>query len=356
MLLRRRPELVGRHRASAGSIKRPASWRPCTCETVESAARSQRRRQPPEGAPGCTWAWTRCCPTTRAAYRPDDAVLASAALEPVVADVAPRALRGRPDLPSPAAAAPRPHRHPREPLEQNVGGSASTSQRAVLPLLFDIDDQGKVRFERQLLSQSSDSSESRLALADVAEMGRVGVHSRGGAAVAAGIVRLPARLPSADSLRVRDRVRSGSEAQDGTCPRSAGQRRSPGCRAGGVGGAGGRALKSSACAGSWMAVFRTTRRWGWRWSSRRRSSPRGPQAAHGSSSWTRHPPVSRPAHRREKVDRSLRGIGAIGTSRGRPGADGAESGASRAAQAGGGTAPPVAFSLPARDRCGSTSS
>jgi hypothetical protein len=62
------------------------------------------------------------------------------------------------------------------PLEQDVGGLRVTSQRAVLPLLFDTDSAGKVRFERQPLPGALDATESRLALADFAEMGKVGVH------------------------------------------------------------------------------------------------------------------------------------------------------------------------------------
>ena len=48
--------------------------------------------------------------------------------------------------------------------------------RKIKLLLFDVDGAGKVRFERQPLPTAVDAAESRLALADFAEMGRVGVH------------------------------------------------------------------------------------------------------------------------------------------------------------------------------------
>ena len=310
MLLRRQPRLVAVTGASAGSIN-ALLVAAMYCETEESAGRSSIDDNLLRSA------WLHVgldalLPEDPRAYRPDDAVLASAALEPVVADVR-RALfeggltfRPRCRLPLGLTVT------RVEPLEQNVGGLRVTSQRAVLPLLFDIDDQGKVRFERQPLPQSSDSSESRLALADVAEMGKVGVHPE--------VVLQSLLASSAFPLAFRPRILcecatecgADPEAQDGTCP---GPQGTPltglSCHAQSAA-QGGRALKI--CMRRFVdgGVFD--------------NAPVG-LALEQSEAFFR-PGILKPltalfvdpdirrlpaVSRREKVDRSLRGIGAIGT-------------------------------------------
>jgi len=174
VLVRRRPRLVAVTGASAGSIN-AMLVAALSCETDASAARSSIDDNILRSA------WLEVgldslLPEDPRAYRPDDAVLASAALEPVVEDVR-RALLGggmsfRPGCRLPVGlTVTRVH-----PLERDVGGLRVTSQRSVLPLLLDVDGGGRVRFERQPLPAAVDATESRLALADVAEMGRVGVH------------------------------------------------------------------------------------------------------------------------------------------------------------------------------------
>ncbi|HUM13520.1 MAG TPA: patatin-like phospholipase family protein [Myxococcaceae bacterium] len=174
MLLRRRPRLVGVTGASAGSINALLAAA-LYCETDESAARSSVDDNLLRSA------WLHVgldslLPEDPRAYRPDDAVLASAALEPVVVEVQKALFDGgmafRPRCRIPMGLTVTRVR----PLEQDVGGLRVTSQRAVLPLLFDIDSAGKVRFERQPLPGALEATESRLALADFAEMGKVGVH------------------------------------------------------------------------------------------------------------------------------------------------------------------------------------
>src|SRR5262249_36667391 len=174
MLLRRQPRLVGVTGASAGSINALLAAA-LYCETEESAARASIDDNLLRSA------WLHVgldalLPEDPRAYRPDDAVLASAALEPVIVDVRKALLDGglafRPGCRLPVGLPVTGV----QPLVQDVGGLRVPSQRAVLPLLFDVDAQGKVRFERQPLPPSSAASDSRLALADVAEMGRFGVH------------------------------------------------------------------------------------------------------------------------------------------------------------------------------------
>src|SRR5215468_8792453 len=84
MLLRRRPRLVGVTGASAGSIN-ALLVAALYCETEESAARATVDDNLLRSA------WLHEGPR---AYRPDDAVLASAALEPVVVDVRKALLEG----------------------------------------------------------------------------------------------------------------------------------------------------------------------------------------------------------------------------------------------------------------------
>ena len=310
MLLRRQPRLVAVTGASAGSIN-ALLVAAMYCETEESAGRSSIDDNLLRSA------WLHVgldalLPEDPRAYRPDDAVLASAALEPVVADVRSALFEGgltfRPRCRLPLGLTVTRV----EPLEQNVGGLRVTSQRAVLPLLFDIDDQGKVRFERQPLPQSSDSSESRLALADVAEMGKVGVHPE--------VVLQSLLASSAFPLAFRPRILcecatecgADPEAQDGTCP---GPQGTPltglSCHAQSAA-QGGRALKI--CMRRFVdgGVFD--------------NAPVG-LALEQSEAFFR-PGILKPltalfvdpdirrlpaVSRREKVDRSLRGIGAIGT-------------------------------------------
>ena len=215
MFLRRRPRLVGVTGASAGSINALLSAA-LYCETDESAARFTVDDNLLRSA------WLHVgldalLPEDPRAYRPDDAVLASAALDPVVADVR-RALFGGGMQFRPGCRLPMGLTVTRvQPLEQNLGGLRVTSQRAVLPLLLDIDAGGNVHFERQPLP-GLDATESRLALADVAEMGRVGVHPE----VVLQSLLASAAFPVAFRPRVlcECAVDCGSdpEAPEGSCP------------------------------------------------------------------------------------------------------------------------------------------
>ncbi|HVP61310.1 MAG TPA: patatin-like phospholipase family protein [Myxococcaceae bacterium] len=216
MLLRRRPRLVGVTGASAGGINALLAAA-LYCETDESAARSSVDDNLLRSA------WLNVgldslLPEDPRTYRPDDAVLASAALEPVLADVRKALFDGgmafRPRCRLPMGLTVTRVR----PLEQDVGGLRITSQRAVLPLLFDIDAAGKVRFERQPLPGALDATESRLALADVAEMGKLGVHPE----VVLQSLLASAAFPVAFRPRVLCECATGCgadpEAPEGTCP------------------------------------------------------------------------------------------------------------------------------------------
>ena len=216
MLLRRRPELVGVTGASAGSIN-ALLVAALYCETEESAARSSVDDNLLRSA------WLHVgldalLPEDPRAYRPDDAVLASSALEPVVVEVRKALFDGgiafRPRCRLPMGLTVTRVR----PLQQDLGGLRTTSQRAVLPLMFDTDAAGQVHFERQPLPGALDATDSRLALADSAEMGRVGVHPE---------VVLQSLLASAAfPLAFRPRVLCecatdcgpDPEAPEGTCP------------------------------------------------------------------------------------------------------------------------------------------
>ena len=216
MLLRRQPRLVGVTGASAGSIN-ALLVAALYCETTESAARASIDDNLLRSA------WLHVgldalLPGDPRSYRPDDAVLASAALEPVVVAVRKALLEGglsfRPNCRIPVGLTVTRV----DPLVQNLGGLRVTSQRAVLPLLFDTDAEGKVRFERQPLPPSFEAGENRLALADVAEMGKVGVHPE--------VVLQSLLASSAFPLAFRPRVLCecatdcgpDPEAPDGMCP------------------------------------------------------------------------------------------------------------------------------------------
>ena len=309
MLFRRKPRLVGVTGASAGSINALLAAA-LYCETDESAARSNVDDNLLRSA------WLHVgldslLPEDPRAYRPDDAVLASAALDPVVTDVR-RALfeggmafRPRCRLPMGLTVT------RVQPLEQNVGGLRVTSQRAVLPLLFDIDGAGKVHFERQPLPSALDATESRLALADVAEMGRVGVHPE----VVLQSLLASAAFPVAFRPRVlcECAVDCGGdpEAPEGTCPGPQGTLTGLTCNAHSAA-QGGRQLKI--CMRRFVdgGVFD--------------NAPVG-LALEQSEAFYRpgilkpltalfvDPDIRRlqPAKRREEMDRSLRGVGTIGT-------------------------------------------
>ncbi len=174
MLLRRKPILVGVTGASAGSIN-ALLVAALYCETDASAAKSSIDDNLLRSA------WLEVgldslLPGDPRSYRPDDAVLASEALMPVVDQVRKALVQGGMSF-TPRCRLPVGLTVTRvTPLEQDVGGLRVTSQRATLPLLLDVDAGGTVRFERQPLPSAVDAAESRLALADFAEMGRVGVH------------------------------------------------------------------------------------------------------------------------------------------------------------------------------------
>ena len=216
MLLRRRPRLVGVTGASAGSIN-ALLVAAMSCEDRASAARASVD----DNLLRTAWlevGLDTLLPEDPRAYRPDDAVLASAALDPVVADVRRALFEGgmafRPGCRIPVGLTVTRVR----PLEQDVGGLRITSQRAVLPLLLEVDPGGTVRFERQPLPAVPSAAESRLALADVAEMGRVGVHPE----VVLQSLLASAAFPAAFRARVlcecAAECGSDPEAPDGVCP------------------------------------------------------------------------------------------------------------------------------------------
>ena len=309
MLLRRRPRLVGVSGASAGSINALLAAA-LYCETDESAARSSVDDNLLRSA------WLHVgldslLPEDPRAYRPDDAVLASAALDPVVTDVR-RALfeggmafRPRCRLPMGLTVT------RVQPLEQNVGGLRITSQRSVLPMLFDIDPAGKVHFERQPLPEALDATESRLALADVAEMGRVGVHPE----VVLQSLLASAAFPVAFRPRILCECATDCggdpEAPEGTCPGPSGMLTGLSCQSHSAA-QGGRQLKI--CMRRFVdgGVFD--------------NAPVG-LALEQSEAFYRpgvlkpltalfvDPDIRRlqPAKRREEIDRGLRGIGSVGT-------------------------------------------
>ena len=310
MLLRRRPRLVGVTGASAGSINALLAAA-LYCETEESAARASIDDNLLRSA------WLHVgldalLPGDPRAYRPNDAVLASAALEPVVVDVRKALLEGglsfRPNCRLPLGLTVTRVR----PLVQDVGGLRVTSQRAVLPLLFDVDAEGKVRFERQPLPPSSGSNESLLALAEVAEMGRFGVHPE--------VVLQSLLASSAFPVAFRPRVLcecatecgADPEAPEGTCPGPQGMALTGlSCQAQSAA-QGGRAQKI--CMRRFVdgGVFD--------------NAPVGLALEQSEAFWRPgvlkpltalfvDPGIRRlqPANRREEVDRGMKGVGALGT-------------------------------------------
>jgi predicted acylesterase/phospholipase RssA len=216
MMLRRKPRLVGVTGASAGSIN-ALLVAALYCETDESAARSSVDDNLLRSA------WLEVgldslLPGDPRSYRFDDAVLASAALEPVVDQVRKALFQGGMSF-KPRCQLPFGLTVTRvTPLEKDVGGLHVTSQRAVLPLLFDVDAAGQVRFERQPLPGAGDAADSRLALADVAEMGKFGMHPE--------VVLQSLLASSAFPVAFRPRMLcecavdcgTDPEAADGVCP------------------------------------------------------------------------------------------------------------------------------------------
>ena len=135
---------------------------------------------------------------------------------------APRALRGRPDLPSTLPAAPGAHRHPRGAAGAERGRAPRhlPARGAPPPLRHRRPGQGAFRAPAAAAVERLEREPARAG--GRGRDGKGGRPPRGGVAVAAGILRLPARLPSADPLRVRDGVRSGSGGAGRDLPRSAG--------------------------------------------------------------------------------------------------------------------------------------
>ncbi len=87
--------------------------------------------------------------------------------------------------------------------DRTWAGSGSPRSGRCCRSLFDVDAEGKVRFERQPLPSAVDAAESRLALADFAEMGKVGVHPEVVLQSLLASAAFPAGLPVARALRVR---------------------------------------------------------------------------------------------------------------------------------------------------------
>ena len=160
-----RPRLVAVTGASAGSINAllaAALW----CEDPASTRNASVDRNLLRDA----WmglSLDSLLPDDPAAYTPDDGVLANAALAPLVADVrrdvfSPNALRFRPGCALPVGITLTRAR----PQQNEAAGLRASSQRAVLPMLFEVDDSGKVRMRRHDLPDR-DATESVLALAEL---------------------------------------------------------------------------------------------------------------------------------------------------------------------------------------------
>ena len=161
----RRPSLIAVTGASAGSINALLAavlW----CEADDSTRNASVDRNMLRDA----WlgiSLDGLLPENPAEYGPDDGVLASSALGPLIADVRrevfdPGSLRLRPGCTLPIGITLTRAR----PQQREAAGLRASSQRAVLPMLFEVDGGGRVRMRRQHLPDR-DLTESVLALAEV---------------------------------------------------------------------------------------------------------------------------------------------------------------------------------------------
>jgi len=212
-VLRRRPRLVAVTGASAGSIN-ALLVAALYCEAEDSTANTSVDDNLLRDA-WLSVSLDALLPGDPRAYRPDDAVLASAALDPVVKEVRKKLFEGgmrfRPGCRLPVGlTVTRVH-----PLQQQVAGLNITSQRAALPLLFDVDPNGAVHFERQSLRGSE---ESLLALADTEGMGRVEVHPEAVLQSLLASAAFPAAFRSRTLCECAADCGGDPEATEGVCP------------------------------------------------------------------------------------------------------------------------------------------
>jgi predicted acylesterase/phospholipase RssA len=165
LLPSRRPSLIAVTGASAGSINALLAavlW----CEADDSTRNASVDRNMLRDA----WlgvSLDALLPENPTAYGPDDGVLASSALGPLIADVRrevfdPGSLRLRPGCTLPLGITLTRAR----PEQREAAGLRASSQRAVLPMVLEVDAAGRVRMRRQQLP-NRDATESVLALAEV---------------------------------------------------------------------------------------------------------------------------------------------------------------------------------------------
>ena len=273
MLLGAGRELVGGHRRVGREHQRPARG-----GALLRDGRVRRRSTVDDNlcaAPGCTWGWTRSCPgipgptgpTTRCWPRPRS----SRWWIEVRQALFDGGMSFQPALP----ASDGPDRDPghsagagrgRAPGHLAARGAARCSSTST--------PRGRCASSVSHSPGAVDATESRLALADFAEMGKLGVHPE----VVLQSLLASAAFPVAFRPRVLCECATDCgpdpEAAEGICP---GPQGTPltglSCQAQSAA-QGGRALKSAGAA-SWTAASSTTRRWGSRWSSPRPSSVRG---------------------------------------------------------------------------------
>jgi predicted acylesterase/phospholipase RssA len=163
----RRPELVAITGASAGSINAllaAALWCEADGATRNASVDSNLLRDAWMGV-----SLDALLPDDPAAYVREDGVLASAALGPLIAEVrkelfTPGTLRLRPGCTLPVGITLTRAR----PEERETAGLRASSQRAVLPMLLEVDGAGRLRVRRQHLPDR-DATESVLALAELPE-------------------------------------------------------------------------------------------------------------------------------------------------------------------------------------------
>jgi predicted acylesterase/phospholipase RssA len=161
----RRPNLVAVTGASAGSINALLAavlWCEADDSTRNASVDANLLRDSWLGV-----SMDALLPDDPAAYGPDDGVLASAALGPLIADVRrevfdPGSLRLRPGCALPIGITLTRAR----PAQRETAGLRASSQRAVLPMMLEVDAAGRVRMRLQHLPDR-DSTESVLALAEV---------------------------------------------------------------------------------------------------------------------------------------------------------------------------------------------
>src|SRR5712671_3249099 len=165
LLPSRRPNLVAVTGASAGSIDALLAavlWCEADDSTRNASVDANLLRDSWLGV-----SMDALLPDDPAAYGPDDGVLASAALGPLIADVRrevfdPGSLRLRPGCALPIGITLTRAR----PAQRETAGLRASSQRAVLPMMLEVDAAGRVRMRLQHLPDR-DSTESVLALAEV---------------------------------------------------------------------------------------------------------------------------------------------------------------------------------------------